>query len=159
MRRPCASLFLSFVTASSLFALTARAADIPATSAIDGVIVFPQGAEVRRVTKVKIPAGTHTLIIPDLPAQAQAASIRVEGKATGRLEIGSVDSRSLSVPRGDAEAAASARRRIEAEIEKMRDERAGIVAERSRECRKEYVSDCKYDFCRRFFFRFMPIQL
>ena len=25
-------------------------------------------------------------------------------------------------------------------------------AERSRECRKEYVSDCKYDFCRRFFF-------
>ncbi len=142
MRRPCASLFLSFVTASSLFALTARAADIPATSAIDGVIVFPQGAEVRRVTKVKIPAGTHTLIIPDLPAQAQAASIRVEGKATGRLEIGSVDSRSLSVPRGDAEAAASARRRIEAEIEKMRDERAGIVAEQQAgEAQRTYLTN------------------
>ena len=34
----------------------------------------------------------------------------------------------------------------------LRKSRAGIVAERSRECRKEYVSDCKYDFCRRFFF-------
>ncbi len=128
-RRPSAYLVLAFATATSLFALEGRAADIQAASAIDGVIVFPQGAEVRRVTKVKIPAGSHTLIVPDLPAQAQAASIRVEGKATGRLEIGSVDSRSLSVPRGDPEAAASARRRIEAEIEKLRDERAGIVAE------------------------------
>ncbi len=129
MSRPCASFVLAFVTASSLLALEAHAADIPTASEIEGVTVFPQGAEVRRVTKVKIPAGTHTLIIPDLPAQAQAASIRVEGKATGRLEIGSVDSRSLAVPRGDAEAAASARRRIEAEIEKLRDERAGIAAE------------------------------
>jgi len=107
----------------------ALAADIPATSAVDAVTVFPQGAEVRRVAKVAIPAGAHTLVIPDLPAQAQPASIRVEGKATGRLEIGSVDSRSLAVTLGDPEAAASARRRIETEIEKLRDERALIQAE------------------------------
>jgi uncharacterized protein (TIGR02231 family) len=107
----------------------AHAADIPATSAIDAVVVFPQGAEVRRLAKVKVPAGAHTVIIPDLPVGAQAASIRVEGKATGRLEIGSVDSRVLSVPRVDAEAAATARRRLENEIEKLRDERALILAE------------------------------
>lgn len=142
MRRPCASLVLTFATATSSFALSAHAADIPAASAIDGVIVFPQGAEVRRVTKVKVPAGSHTLVIPDLPAQAQAASIRVEGKATGRLEIGSVDSRSLSVARGDAEAAATARRRIEAEIEKLRDERAGIAAEQQAgEAQRTYLTN------------------
>ena len=129
MRRPCASLVLTFVTATSLFALTAHAADIQGTSAIDGVTVFPQGAEVRRVAKVKIPAGTHTIVIPDLPREAQAASIRVEGKATGRLEIGSVDSRMLTVPRGDPAASESARRRIETEIERLRDEHALIVAE------------------------------
>lgn len=142
MRRPCASLVLTFATATSSFALSAHAADIPAASAIDGVIVFPQGAEVRRVTKVKVPAGSHTLVIADLPAQAQAASIRVEGKATGRLEIGSVDSRSLSVPRGDEEAAASARRRIETEIEKLRDERAGIAAEQQAgEAQRTYLTN------------------
>lgn len=142
MRRSCASLVLTFATATSSFALSAHGADIPAASAIDGVIVFPQGAEVRRVTKVKVPAGAHTLVIPDLPAQAQAASIRVEGKATGRLEIGSVDSRSLSVPRGDEEAAASARRRIETEIEKLRDERAGIAAEQQAgEAQRTYLTN------------------
>ena len=129
MCRPCASLVLTLITATSLFALTAHAADIPATSGVDSVTVFPQGAEVRRVAKVKIPAGTHTIVIPDLPREAQAASIRVEGKATGRLEIGSVDSRMLTVPRGDPAASETARRRIETEIERLRDERALIVAE------------------------------
>ena len=121
------------MTLATLFLIAnlpaAHAADIAAASTVDAVTVFPQGAEVRRLAKVKIPAGSHTLVIPDLPAQAQPASIRVEGKATGSLVIGSVDSRALSVPRGDAEAAASARRRIEAELEKLRDERATIIAE------------------------------
>ena len=105
------------------------AADIPASSAVDAVTVFPQGAEVSRIVKVRIPAGGHTIVIPDLPPQAQPPSIRVEAKASGRLTIGSIDSRRLSVPRGDQEAAAGARRRIEAEIEKLRDERALIAAE------------------------------
>jgi uncharacterized protein (TIGR02231 family) len=109
--------------------LPAAAADLIARSAVEAVTVFPQGAEVRRVTKVKVPAGSHVVVIPDLPLQVQAASIRVEAKATGRLEIGSVDSRTLSVPRVDPEVAASARRRIEAEIEKLRDERGIVQAE------------------------------
>lgn len=126
----------------SLIAFPAFAADIPAASTIDAVTVFPQGAEVRRVVKVAVPAGAHTIVIPDLPAQAQPASIRVEGKANGRLEIGSVDSRNLAVPRTDPEAAAAARRRIELEIEKLRDERAGIVAEQqAAEAQKTYLNN------------------
>jgi uncharacterized protein (TIGR02231 family) len=118
-----------FVLALLPAAIPAWAADIPASSAVDAVTVFPQGAEVSRIAKVKVPAGSHVIVIPDLPAQAQTASIRVEGKASGRLVIGSVDSRMLNVPRGDPAAAESARRRLEAEIEKLRDERALVAAE------------------------------
>lgn len=118
----------------------AMAADIRASSKVDAVTVFPQGAEVHRLAKVRIENGSHTVILSDLPAQAQPASIRVEGKATGSLTIGSVDSRRVSVPRSDAEAAASNRRRIEDEIEKLRDERARIEAEtRAAEAQKAFV--------------------
>jgi uncharacterized protein (TIGR02231 family) len=53
-----------------------------------------------------------------------AASIRVEGKATAGIEIGSVDTRVVSVPRGDDAAVAGERRRVEEAIEKLKDERS-----------------------------------
>ncbi len=101
-----------------------RADEIPATSRADAVTVFPTGAEVSRIAKVTLPKGSHTVILSDLPADAIASSIRVEGLATGKLEIGSVDSRRLMVPRTDALASESERRRIEDEIERLRDERS-----------------------------------
>ncbi len=58
-----------------------------------------------------------------------AGSVRVEGKATGRLDIGSVDTRRVLVPFGDPAQQASERRRIELEIEKLRDQHAQIEAE------------------------------
>lgn len=126
MRATCAFLLLAILPAATAPAWTA---DLVTSSTIDAVTVFPQGAEVSRIAKVKVSAGSHVIVIPDLPAQAQTASIRVEGKASGRLVMGSVDSRMLSVPRGDPAMAESARRRIEAEIERLRDERALVVAE------------------------------
>ena len=120
----------------------ALAAEVAATSAVEAVTVFPQSAEVQRVAKVKLAAGTHTIILSDLPQQAQAASIRVEGKATGRLEIGSVDSRQLAVQRRDPAGVASARRAIELEIEKLRDERAVIVSEQQAgEAQRSFLSN------------------
>ena len=77
---------------------------------------------------MKLEQGEHTLLFADLPAEAVAASIRVEGKATGGLEIGSVDTRSVSVPRGDDAVAATERRRIEEAIEKLKDEKAALQA-------------------------------
>src|SRR5690606_3698134 len=65
----------------------------------------------------------------DLPASAVEGSIRVEGTASGKLEIGSVDTRRLFVPRADADASASERRRIEMEIETLRDGRARLEAQ------------------------------
>ncbi len=105
-------------------AVSAVAAEVPGASRIQSVLVFPSGAEVTRVAKVKIPKGEHTIVFPDLPAQAVHSSVRVEGKAAARLDIGAVDTRHASVPRADAVNAETERRRIETDIEKLRNQRA-----------------------------------
>lgn len=124
MLRVTSIFLLAIVTLSS-----AVAEELPVSSRIDSVLVFPSGAEITRVAKVKLDAGSRTLVFSDLPAQADAGSIRVEGKALGSLEIGAVDSRRIFVARDDAETAASARRRIENEIEELGDHRALIEGE------------------------------
>ncbi|HEY7548663.1 MAG TPA: mucoidy inhibitor MuiA family protein [Hyphomicrobiaceae bacterium] len=106
----------------------AAAAEVKGSSRIDAVTVYPSGAEVTRTARVQLEKGEHTLLFADLPAETVAASIRVEGKATAGLEIGSVDTRSVSVPRGDDAVAASDRRRIEDAIEKLKDERSALQA-------------------------------
>jgi uncharacterized protein (TIGR02231 family) len=121
----------SAATAVSLLLLAgaAAAAEVPATSRVDAVTVFPAGAEVTRTAKLKLDKGEHVVIFKDVPAQAAPNSIRVEGRATGKLEIGSVDTRRLFVPRDDEEAAAGERRRLENELDGMRDERANLDAQ------------------------------
>ena len=118
----------SAVAALVFLASGADAAEVTATSKISAVTVFPAGAEVSRTAKVKLEKGEHTLILQDVSAEAVPGSIRVEGKAGGKLEIGSVDSRRLFVPRSDAENAESERRKIEDEIEKLRDDKAVFEA-------------------------------
>jgi uncharacterized protein (TIGR02231 family) len=112
-----------------VFSVPAFAAEIKGTSAISTVTVFPAGAEITRTARVRIEQGEHVVLLTDLPAQAVASSIRVEGKASGRLEIGSVDTRRLAIPRSDPAAAASERRAIERDIEKLRDDRAIVQAQ------------------------------
>ena len=113
------------IATSLLLASTASimAADISATSRIDAVTVYPLVAEVTRIGRVTMERGEHAILFTDLPAQAVSGSIRVEGKATGMLEIGSVDTRRVSVPRTDAAIAATERKQIEDAIEKLKDER------------------------------------
>ncbi|WP_083567302.1 mucoidy inhibitor MuiA family protein [Hyphomicrobium sp. CS1GBMeth3] len=106
-----------------------RAAEVDAVSRIDAVTVFPMGAEVVRIAKVQLDKGEHTIVFRDLPTGAVDGSIRVEGTASGKLEIGSVDTRRLFVPRADAEQSASERRQIETEIETLRDARARLDAQ------------------------------
>jgi uncharacterized protein (TIGR02231 family) len=112
----------------SAIAAGAHAAEIKGASRIDAVTVYPSGAEVTRVGKVKLDLGEHTLLFAELPANAVSSSIRVEGKATGKLEIGSVDTRSVSVPRADDAVAATERRRVEDAIETLKDEKAALQA-------------------------------
>lgn len=106
----------------------AYAAEVKGTSRIDQVTVFPTGAEITRLARVKIERGEHTVLFTDLPARALPGSIRVEGKATSRLEIGSVDTRKAFIPRADDGAAAPERKRLEEAIEKLGDDRAQVQA-------------------------------
>src|SRR5262245_9618039 len=114
---------VSFLLASTAGALSA---EIKATSRIDAVTVYPAGAEVTRVGRVQMERGEHVLLFTDLPAQAVVGSIRVEGRATGTLEIGSVDTRRVFVPRSDS--VATERKQVEEAIEKLKDEKAVLQA-------------------------------
>src|SRR5690554_4681594 len=117
------------------------AAELPARSTVDSVTVFPSGAEVRRIVRLQLAAGDHTVIIDDLPQQAVASSIRVEGQATGKLQIGAVDSRRVVVQRSDAEAQQSARERIENEIQRLKDERARFEGQiETAEAQKTFIT-------------------
>jgi uncharacterized protein (TIGR02231 family) len=109
-------------------ACPAQAAEIKASSRIDAVTVYPSGAEIVRLAKVRLERGDHVLVLADLPARAIHNSIRVEAKGTAKLEITSVDSRRLLLPRTDDAIAASERRRIEDAIEKLRDDKGSVQA-------------------------------
>jgi uncharacterized protein (TIGR02231 family) len=116
----------SLTTLSLLLASTASvmSAEIKGSSRIDAVTVYPLGAEVMRIGRVTMERGEHVILFTDLPAQALPGSLRVEGKASGTLEIGSVDTRRVFVPRSDSGVAATERRQTEDAIEKLKDERA-----------------------------------
>ena len=122
MRRPALALLVLPALVSAAYA-----AEVKGTSKIDAVTVFPSGAELTRVGKVKLERGDHVILFSDLPARAIASSIRVEGKATGKLQIGSVDSRRTFVPRTDDALAATERKRVEDAIEKLKDDKAILL--------------------------------
>ncbi len=120
----------SLMALSLLLSSTAivMSAEIKASSRIDAVTVYPAGAEVTRTGRLTMEGGEHVILFTDLPAQAVSGSIRVEGKATGALQIGSVDTRRVSVPRTDEAITATERKQIENAIEKLNDERAVLQA-------------------------------
>lgn len=106
------------------FSGTANAADISVTSKVDTVTVFLSGAQVMRVAKIKLDKGDHTITIVDIPASAIPGSIRVEGNATGKLDIASVDTRRTYLARHDAQASSQDRKSLEDQIEALRDQKA-----------------------------------
>jgi uncharacterized protein (TIGR02231 family) len=95
-------------------------------SKIEAVTVFPSGAEITRTMKVKLDAGEQTLLVDDITGQAILPAIRVEANATGKLEIGSVDARSVSLSSSDPALAQSARKKIEDQIEALTDSRSAL---------------------------------
>jgi uncharacterized protein (TIGR02231 family) len=83
----------SLVVFTALAAIEAKAATLEATSAVDAVTVYPDGASVTRAINVDLPAGDHTLVLKDFPLTLDPSSLRVEGEADARLTIGAVDTR------------------------------------------------------------------
>ncbi len=127
MRLRLALVFLATTAFTPAFA-----ADITATSHIDAVTVFPSGAEIVRVAEAKLEAGEHTLIFEGLPGDLMSETIRVDGTSSGKVEIGSVDSKLVYIPSTDID---SRRKTFEADIQKLQDERTVL---------DQAISDAEY---------------
>jgi len=130
MRRPALAFIFSVLALASTPVL---AAEMTMPSKIDTVTVFPNSAEIARVFDVALDAGSHVLIIAELPAAVAENSIRVEGETAGNLEIGSVDARRIVVKMPSQAGAPddSERKRIEDDVKRLTDARAtldGIIA-------------------------------
>jgi uncharacterized protein (TIGR02231 family) len=83
----------SLVVLTALAAAPARAADLDASSAVDAVTVYPDGASVTRVITLDLPAGDNSAVLKDFPLALDPSSLRVEGEASTKLTIGAIDVR------------------------------------------------------------------
>ncbi len=83
----------SLVLVTAALASPSWGADVDATSAIDTVTVYPDGATVTRVISLDLASGDSTLVARDFPLSLDPSSIRVEGEAGAKLTIGAVDAR------------------------------------------------------------------
>ena len=86
-------LTTSLVVFTALAAAPARAADVAASSAVDAVTVYPDGASVTRIISLDLPAGDNSAVLKDFPLTLDPSSLRVEGEAGAKLTIGAIDAR------------------------------------------------------------------
>jgi uncharacterized protein (TIGR02231 family) len=118
MRLLLATLLLTTTSCTTVFA-----AEFSPSSHIDAVTVFPQGADIIRELAYDVPAGSHSLILKDLPQNIDAQSIRVEGAGEGELLVGSVDTRSRYLGNDASDAQ---RKSIENDIQTLQVERQDL---------------------------------
>ncbi|WP_315726370.1 MULTISPECIES: mucoidy inhibitor MuiA family protein [unclassified Bradyrhizobium] len=108
------------VLGAALTAVPGHAANLDATSTVDAVTVYPDGATVSRVISLDLPAGDSTAVAKDFPLGLDVSSLRVEGAAGAKLVIGTVDAKPpraappVNLPE------------IDKRIEALKDERANL---------------------------------
>ncbi|MBR0837237.1 mucoidy inhibitor MuiA family protein [Bradyrhizobium manausense] len=83
----------SLVLVTAALGSPSWASDVDATSAIDTVTVYPDGATVTRVIAIDLASGDSTLVAKDFPLSLDPSSLRVEGEAGAKLTIGTIDAR------------------------------------------------------------------
>lgn len=83
----------SLVLVTMAAASSSWAVDVDATSAIDTVTVYPDGATVTRIITIDLRSGDSTLVAKDFPLGLDTSSIRVEGEGGAKLTIGTIDAR------------------------------------------------------------------
>src|SRR5229473_6151397 len=88
-----------------LAAPAAAVAQTEITSAIEFVMVYPDGATVTRRIRVDLPQGDSVLRAMDFPPTLDPASLRVEGEARAKLTIGGIDARPPRAERPPADPA------------------------------------------------------
>ncbi|MCA3606188.1 MAG: mucoidy inhibitor MuiA family protein [Methylobacterium sp.] len=118
--RPASSLpplgrALGLIAPLGLAAIPAHAATIEARSRIERVTLYPDAAIVTRSLSIDLPAGSHDILLPDLPMAADPASLRAEASGNGRLVLGGIDLRmGVAEARADAELEARLKAKREA---------------------------------------------
>lgn len=110
----------SLVLVTAAIAWPSWAANVDATSAIDTVTVYPDGATVTRVISLDLASGDSTLVARDFPLSLDPSSLRVEGEAGAKLTIGTIDARP---PRAAQPANLP---ELDKRIEALRDQRADL---------------------------------
>ena len=98
----------------------AHAADVAASSVVDAVTVYPDGASVTRLVTVDLPAGENSAVLKDFPLTLDPSSLRVEGEAGAKLTIGAIDAKPprAALPVNLPE--------LDKRIEALKDERANL---------------------------------
>lgn len=96
------------------------------TSKVDRVTLFPRGAEITRLADIDLNEGEHELVLRDLPVGLVDNSLRVEGRASGVLELGAVDSRTVHIPPDEKSLDQSERHQLEKQLEQLEDEARAI---------------------------------
>ena len=86
-------LTTSLAVFTAFAATPVRAADVAASSAVDAVTVYPDGASVTRVISLDLPAGDNSAVLKDFPLTLDPSSLRVEGEAGAKLTIGAIDAK------------------------------------------------------------------
>ncbi|WP_128927787.1 mucoidy inhibitor MuiA family protein [Bradyrhizobium guangxiense] len=110
----------TLVLVTTAFPLPSWAADVDATSTIDTITVYPDGATVTRIIALDLAAGDSTLVAKDFPLSLDPSSLRVEGEAGAKLTIGTIDARPprIAPPVNLPE--------LDKRIEALRDQRADL---------------------------------
>lgn len=108
------------VLVTTAIASPSWAANVDATSTIDTVTVYPDGATVTRVISLDLASGDSTLVAKDFPLSLDPTSLRVEGEAGAKLTIGTIDARP---PKAAPPANLS---ELDKRIEALRDQRADL---------------------------------
>lgn len=108
------------VLVTTAIASPSWAANVDATSTIDTVTVYPDGATVTRVISLDLASGDSTLVAKDFPLSLDPTSLRVEGEAGAELTIGTIDARP---PKAAPPANLS---ELDKRIEALRDQRADL---------------------------------
>ncbi|MCP8940923.1 mucoidy inhibitor MuiA family protein [Alsobacter sp. SYSU M60028] len=110
------------VALAAASAPAALAADLEATSSLDTVTVFPDGASLGRTAKVTVPQGASTIVLRGLSPFIDPSSVRVTGESEAGVAIASVDVRATP---GDPRPAVNAA--LEARLEALKAERESLA--------------------------------
>ncbi|MFO7593994.1 MAG: mucoidy inhibitor MuiA family protein [Pseudomonadota bacterium] len=91
----------------------------PSGNRINSVTVFPDRAEVTRRLELDLPAGDHTVLVPNLPAQLFQDSLRAGGEGPEGLSIAAVEIRREF----GEKAAAEEERKLREQLQALNDEK------------------------------------